>query len=129
MNLVADYRNTLRQELVNRCDRNPRYSLRAFARDLSLDPARLSDILNAKKGVYRLRLPKASRAVSGSIRKKTELFCASVEALHARSKAARQAAKSKLRKMGHDPKGRFQSLFGRVQGDFGLVSTSLFCSS
>jgi uncharacterized protein (TIGR02147 family) len=98
MSLGLGYRDTLRHELVSRCDANPRYSLRAFARDLGLDPARLSDILNEKKGL--------SREVAQSIAKtmglnpaESELFCLSVESLHSRSSTAKQSAKTKLRNL------------------------------
>ena len=53
MEAHQDYRQILKSELDNRCEQNPRYSLRAFARDLSLSPSRLSEILNYKQGVSR----------------------------------------------------------------------------
>lgn len=40
-----DYRDILRNELAVRCERNPRYSLRAFARDCDLSPSQLSEVL------------------------------------------------------------------------------------
>ena len=40
------YRNVLRQELLDRQKRNRRYSLRAFARDLKMSPSHLSAVLN-----------------------------------------------------------------------------------
>ena len=43
------FRERLNQELVARCDRNPRYSVRAFAKALALDAGTLSRILNGKQ--------------------------------------------------------------------------------
>jgi uncharacterized protein (TIGR02147 family) len=45
---VADF---LKKEYLRRLDRNPNYSLRAFARDLELSPSRLSESLNLNKGL------------------------------------------------------------------------------
>src|SRR4051812_44306228 len=42
----AFYRNCLEAELARRKTQNPRYSLRAYARALAVDPAQLSRILS-----------------------------------------------------------------------------------
>ena len=42
------YRDVLRAKLAQRCERNASYSLRAFARDLTLSPSYLSEVLNGK---------------------------------------------------------------------------------
>ena len=44
-----DFRYTLQNELIERCKRNPKYSLRAFARTLAIEPSALSKILKAKR--------------------------------------------------------------------------------
>ncbi len=46
-----DYRIYLRNELERRVSSNPRYSLRAFARDLKMSPQMLSFVLNKKKSI------------------------------------------------------------------------------
>lgn len=43
-----DYRQVLKSEFEHRQKRNPSYSLRSYARDLSLSPSRLSEVLNGK---------------------------------------------------------------------------------
>ncbi|MGZ8556632.1 MAG: TIGR02147 family protein [Sulfuricurvum sp.] len=43
------FRLWLRKEFTNRCKRNPRYSLRAFATLLDIDPSSLSQILSGKR--------------------------------------------------------------------------------
>lgn len=46
-----DFRAYLQSELVRRCKSNPKYSLRAFARLLEVEPSFLSKILNRKRVV------------------------------------------------------------------------------
>ena len=46
-----NYREYLRDELRERTNANPQYSLRAFARDLSIAPQILSLVLNGKKNI------------------------------------------------------------------------------
>ncbi len=50
---VRDLRCVLQNELVRRIKDNPRYSLRAFARSLEIDPSLLSKVLNGKRGASR----------------------------------------------------------------------------
>ncbi len=96
MKQAADYREILRNELIERCNRNARYSLRSFARHLKLDPARLSDVLNGKKGLSREAAHGLAR-ILGFNAFETEFFCDSVEACHARSRVARREAQARLR--------------------------------
>ena len=46
---TTDYRELLQRELADRKAANPAYSLRAFARDLKVNPATLSQTLNRKR--------------------------------------------------------------------------------
>ncbi len=48
---MHDYRNTLRNKLTSALERNKRYSLRAFARDLDIDVGQLSRVLNGKENL------------------------------------------------------------------------------
>jgi hypothetical protein len=50
---TGSYRDLLKRELESRCGRNPRYSLRAFAKDLGLSAPRLSHVLNGRFGLSR----------------------------------------------------------------------------
>jgi len=43
-----DFRDVLRRELQNRQQKNPAYSMRAFARDLDLSASGLSEVLSGK---------------------------------------------------------------------------------
>lgn len=47
----SKFRQFLQAELVRRCKINPRYSLRAFARLLTIEPSALSKILSGKRSV------------------------------------------------------------------------------
>lgn len=44
-----DFRSFLQETLVNRCKANPAYSLRAFAKQIHLEPSFLSKILSGKR--------------------------------------------------------------------------------
>lgn len=49
MSEVAFYQRCLREELQRRCERNPRYSVRAFARALGIDVGTVSKLLSGKQ--------------------------------------------------------------------------------
>lgn len=46
-----DFRLLIQREFVERCRKNPRYSLRAFAKSLALEPSPLSAIMRGKRPV------------------------------------------------------------------------------
>lgn len=50
-NEKSDFQGYLRSELIRRCRSNPRYSLRAFAKNLGMDNSTLSKIINGKRPV------------------------------------------------------------------------------
>ncbi|SME97943.1 TIGR02147 family protein [Pseudobacteriovorax antillogorgiicola] len=97
MEAHADYRQILKAELDSRCGQNPRYSLRAFARDLNLSPSRLSEILNHKQGVSRKAAEKIAKNLGF---RETEVvhFCDLVSVKHARSIKERQDAHLRILK-------------------------------
>jgi len=90
-----DYRTFIVDELEARRERNPRYSLRAFARDLELPADQLSSVLKRRYGLSRRRAEDIAErlGLSGDERR---FFCNLVEAEHGRSPTARQAAKVAL---------------------------------
>src|SRR5690606_35734224 len=94
---ATDYKYILKEELASRCRQNPRYSLRAFARDLKLAPSRLSEILSGKQGLSRAAAEKVAKAL-GYGPGETERFCDLVESVHARSRRNRESAKVRLTK-------------------------------
>ena len=92
-----DYKTILKEELASRCRQNPRYSLRAFARDLKLAPSRLSEILSGKQGLSREAAIKVAQLL-GYGQGELERFCDLVESLHARSRRDRETARIRLKK-------------------------------
>jgi uncharacterized protein (TIGR02147 family) len=103
---TSDYRMILREELAARCRQNPRYSLRAFARDLKLAPSRLSEILNGKQGMSREVAHRVAITLGYAV-SEADRFCDLVEAMHARSRVGRETAKVRLKK--HElPSEKFQ---------------------
>jgi uncharacterized protein (TIGR02147 family) len=97
---VKDYRDILKLEFEKRAKVNSRYSLRAFARDIDINPGRLSHVLN---GTYGLSVD-AGMSISEKLdfdEKQKELFCNLIEAKHGRSIASKMSAKKKLIKSSH----------------------------
>ena len=50
---IPYYRLYLREELARRCETNPRYSMRSFARKLNIHSGALSGIMNGKRRISR----------------------------------------------------------------------------
>lgn len=96
--MVQDFREILKAQLSDRCQRNGHYSLRAFARDLGLSPQRLSHILSGRHG---LSVEAAGQIAEklGLSEKEKEFFCILVQEKHARSKLVRHSAKNKLKEI------------------------------
>ena len=97
----VDYRDILRQVHIERMRVNPHYSLRAFARDLSLSQSQLSLILNKKKG---LSLERAKKVFT-SILVDPEILqncLLQVQAEHARNKKLKAEAIKTLKEVSRD---------------------------
>lgn len=90
-----DYRSLLKQELLKRKRRNPLYSMRSFARDLQVTYSRLNEALNRKKGMSAATALKICERL-GLSKAERELFIASIESQHARSRVAREQSKEAL---------------------------------
>jgi uncharacterized protein (TIGR02147 family) len=61
--MANDFRLFLQGELVRRCRRNPRYSLRAFAGHLRVSPSFLSHLLRGRRNVTPANLERISEAL------------------------------------------------------------------
>jgi uncharacterized protein (TIGR02147 family) len=92
---TGDYRQYLRERLEDRCQVNPRYSLRAFARDLKISSSRLSQVLQGKQGLSEQWAKKIAQRL-GLSSPETEVFCTLVRASDARSKTQRRVAQIAL---------------------------------
>lgn len=90
-----NYIDILNEQLEARSARNSSYSLRAFARDLDLNPSRLSQILSKKKGLSEKGAIELAEKLGLTEREK-EFFILSANAQHARSLKAKNEASSSL---------------------------------
>jgi uncharacterized protein (TIGR02147 family) len=90
-----DYRAILKGEFEQRCNRNPRYSLRAFAKALGISPARVSEIFSGKQGLS----AKSAAAIGKRLgwgEVESQMFCDLVEAKHSKSKIKRRLAEIRI---------------------------------
>jgi uncharacterized protein (TIGR02147 family) len=91
----SDYRDLLKETFAERNLKNPSYSLRAFSRDIRLDPGRLSKVLSGTEGLSR----EAAKAVAqylGYRSDEVDFFADLVESEHARTAIRRKVAAQRL---------------------------------
>lgn len=94
--MLNHYRDYFKQAFSQRCRINPRYTLRAMARDLKISPSALSEILSGKKGLSPNKASSLADRLHLSAREK-ELFLALVEQSYSRRKKIDKARSSYLR--------------------------------
>lgn len=87
----------LTNEFSRRQNHNPKYSMRAYARDLNLGPSRLSEILQGKQGLSQKKAVELAKSLNLS-KLENDYFITLVESQFSRSKAGREAAKTRLKK-------------------------------
>jgi len=96
--MAITYRTLLQNEFQQRLNKNPSYSLRAFARDLGIPVSNLSDVLRKKRG---LSTESASKMVEvlkmGS--DEGRYFVALVQKEHGRSVSVRNEAKRRIKSL------------------------------
>ncbi len=90
------YRQVLTTELEQRFSRNSRYSLRSFARDLAISPARLSDVMRGRYGLSGAAVFQIAKKLGWS-NHESQHFCDLVEGEHARSAQKKREARERLR--------------------------------
>ncbi len=93
------FRIYIKKEYQAKRARNPKYSMRAFARDLDFKPTVLSDIL---KGRYGISVSKAKQLTKKFqwTEEQSDYFCDLVEYQHGRSSTRRQTALKRLQSKG-----------------------------
>ncbi len=89
------YQDFLGNVLEMRQRQNPKYSMRAFARDLDLSPSRVSEILNRKKGISHETACQIGSSL-GLSEAETYHLCDLVQLQHARSDQAREMARKRV---------------------------------
>lgn len=93
-----DYRSILKDHYASRNAKNARYSMRAFARDLGVSSARLSEVLNHNDAFSR-KVAERIAARLGFSKHEQEFFCTLVESENGRSTRIRDLAIKKLQKL------------------------------
>lgn len=101
MSPSLNYREMLLQELEKRCRRNSQYSLRSFARDLSISPSRLSDVLKGRYGLSRAAAEKIAKKMQWEPIRRT-YFCDLVASVHSRSRTQKKEARKRLKRLYRD---------------------------
>lgn len=99
------YQNVLKDELRKRQLRNKSYSLRSYARDLSVAPSWLSEVLNSKKGISKNKAVEITTKL-GLRPKNSERFILSTESKFARSPKRRNGAIKDLIELMKDPESK-----------------------
>ena len=108
------YLKQLERTFEQRAKNNPRYSLRAFAKDLGFSAPRLSGVLNRKFGLSAEAASRVCKVLRYDA-KTSDFFITSVQAVHHRSKNLRGIAQAKIA-------GR-KRVFNQLDADqFSLIS-------
>lgn len=94
---LTDYREILQSVFAARVDRNKHYSLRAFARDLDVSPALLSEVFKGRKGLSPARAQSIAEAC-GFGRPLSRYFSDLVAESHGRSAEQRSLATLRIRR-------------------------------
>lgn len=89
--MLDSYQEILYSEWDRKRKKNPRYSLRAFARDLDISSSKLSEIFNKKQGLSKEKADTIATKLRFN-REKKLLFINLVEAACSRSKVLREKA-------------------------------------
>jgi len=98
MNELISYREQIKSVFEKRHESNKNYSLRAFARDLQLDPGQLSSVLSGKKNISLSRASELSKKLFSNPREML-IFFHSVEYDLAPSEETKNALLEKIHKI------------------------------
>jgi uncharacterized protein (TIGR02147 family) len=99
---IIDYQSILKSELARRMAVNPKYSLRAFSKDLEISPSKLSELLNYRQGLSMDSAKKIAHRM-GLSPSESKYFCKLVEGADSRSKKNRVKAIAYLKKKNAKP--------------------------
>jgi uncharacterized protein (TIGR02147 family) len=102
-----NYREVLRNEIAERSQKNPQFSLRAFATLAGLPASNLSEVLNGKKNISVERAYSISEKLKFSV-KEREYFVSLVQLETTKSESLKMALLEKVRTM--NPKVQAQSI-------------------
>lgn len=102
MKPIQMYRQYLTDEYERRRQRNPGYSLRAFARDLAIPAPKLSQYLSGIRGLSGKRAAQLAQKI-GLSPIEADLFTCSADAANARDPITKQLAQEKLTQLLNGP--------------------------
>ncbi|MDG0815894.1 TIGR02147 family protein [Bdellovibrio svalbardensis] len=94
-----DYRSFILREYEKRKKKNPRYSMRAFARDIGMNSSRMSEMLSGKGGISESRAVNIAEKLNLPAGIK-DYFVDLVIVEHSRSEQVRENAEKRLRNRG-----------------------------
>lgn len=94
----TDYRSFLKDEMLRRQSHNPRYSLRAFARDLGLSASHLAEIFSGKHGLSTTSAKKLVESLKLSDQS-SSYFLALVASEHGTNELSKEKARKELSKI------------------------------
>lgn len=89
---------TIKAEFLQRRQKNPRYSLRAFARDIGLTPSQLSGLMSGKVGISRAKATLVAEKLALP-EKDAKIFVLQAEKEYGRDKINREYALQTLLKL------------------------------
>lgn len=92
------YKQYLEREFQTRLRRNPGYSLRAFARDIGMQPSKLSEVLRGLRGLS----AKSGKRIAKSMKlsdAESAVFLNLIELHQTRNRAAQRQAEENLKKL------------------------------
>jgi uncharacterized protein (TIGR02147 family) len=102
-----NYREILRAQIVERCRKNPKFSLRAFAKLMAIPASNLSEILNGKKNISVDRAYSIAEKLRFTT-KERDYFVSLVQIETTKSESSKMALMEKVRAM--NPKLQMQSI-------------------
>lgn len=114
-----DYRDILKQELLFRQEKNTQYSLRAFARDLEVDPGQLSKVIQGKKNISLINAANLARKITDHPIK-AQLFFLAVEYSQAKSEETKAELKLKMQKLSQETMNREENI---ADNEFETISS------
>jgi uncharacterized protein (TIGR02147 family) len=124
---VKTYREALNAKLVDRMKANPRYSMRAFARDIGLSPSYLSQVLNGSRGLTTKKAPDVFKVLAFSAID-IRLFELEMKKEHSRAEKTKSTIQKQIdtTAQSHTARNIAPERFEKMSGWFSMVLLQLF---
>lgn len=94
--MTPHYRQFIEREFDSRLRKNPSYSLRAFARDIGMQPSKLSEVLRGLRGLSKVTALKVAKKLHLSA-DESEVFLNLVDLHQRKNKTLQKQAEEKLK--------------------------------